>query len=83
MRANATGYFPYTPALPMLYGLREALDILIEEGLENVFARHHHLADGVRAAVEAWGLSSAPKSRNGIPTRSPRSWCRPASTAPM
>ena len=40
----------------MLYGLREALDILDEEGLENVIARHHHLAGGARAAVEAWGL---------------------------
>ncbi len=56
IKANATGYFPYTPALPMLYGLRESLDILFEEGLENVFARHHRLAEGVRAAVRAWGL---------------------------
>jgi alanine-glyoxylate transaminase / serine-glyoxylate transaminase / serine-pyruvate transaminase len=56
MRANATGYFPYTPAVPMLYGLREALEIIDEEGLESVIARHHHLAGGARAAVEAWGL---------------------------
>jgi alanine-glyoxylate transaminase/serine-glyoxylate transaminase/serine-pyruvate transaminase len=56
MRANATGYFPYTPVLPMLYGLREALDILDEEGLENVFDRHHRLAGGTRAAIAAWGL---------------------------
>ena len=61
MRANATGYFPYTPALPMLYGLREALDIIDEEGLENVIARHHHLAGGARAAVEAWGLKLCAK----------------------
>ncbi|SFJ98234.1 aminotransferase class V-fold PLP-dependent enzyme [Methylocapsa palsarum] len=60
-KANATGYFPYTPALPMLYGLREALKILFEEGLENVFARHHHLAGGVRAAVKAWGLKTCAK----------------------
>ena len=54
---NASGYFPYTPALPMLYGLREALDIIFEEGLENIFARHRYLAEGVRAAVtEGWGL---------------------------
>lgn len=54
---NATGYFPYTPALPMLYGLREALDILFEEGLENTFERHHYLAEGIRAAVtEGWHL---------------------------
>ena len=61
MKANATGYFPYTPALPLLYGLREALDILDEEGLENVFARHTHLAGGARAAVEAWGLKLCAK----------------------
>jgi alanine-glyoxylate transaminase/serine-glyoxylate transaminase/serine-pyruvate transaminase len=61
MKANPTGYFPYTPALPMLYGLREALDILDEEGLENVFARHHHLAEGARAAVKAWGLKICAK----------------------
>jgi alanine-glyoxylate transaminase / serine-glyoxylate transaminase / serine-pyruvate transaminase len=49
--ANAAGYFPYTPALQMLYGLREALRMLTEEGLENVFLRHTHLAAGARAAV--------------------------------
>jgi alanine-glyoxylate transaminase/serine-glyoxylate transaminase/serine-pyruvate transaminase len=54
--ANDSGYFPYTPALPMLYGLRASLDLLFEEGLPNVFARHHRLAEGVRAAVRAWGL---------------------------
>ena len=55
-KANATGYFPYTPSLPMLYGLRESIQMLTEEGLENVFARHHRLAEGTRAAVKAWGL---------------------------
>ena len=55
-KANTTGYFPYTPSLPLLYGLRESLDILLEEGLENVFARHHRLAEGTRRAVSAWGL---------------------------
>jgi len=55
-KANATGYFPYTPSLPMLYGLRESIDMLLEEGLENVFARHHRLAEGTRAAAKAWGL---------------------------
>jgi alanine-glyoxylate transaminase/serine-glyoxylate transaminase/serine-pyruvate transaminase len=55
--ANASGYFPYTPALPMLYGLRESLAMLAEEGLENVFQRHSYLAGGVRAAVfEGWKL---------------------------
>src|SRR3954471_9084450 len=63
-KANATGYFPYTPSLPLLYGLRESLAILFEEGLENVFARHHRLAEGTRRAVKAWGLelcARAPK----------------------
>jgi alanine-glyoxylate transaminase / serine-glyoxylate transaminase / serine-pyruvate transaminase len=48
--ANASGYFPYTPSVPMLYGLRESLAMLTEEGLENVFHRHSYLAGGVRAA---------------------------------
>jgi alanine-glyoxylate transaminase / serine-glyoxylate transaminase / serine-pyruvate transaminase len=57
MRENRIGLFPYTPATLMLFGLREALHMLVdEEGLENVFARHKRLADGVRAAVKAWGL---------------------------
>ena len=56
--ANATGYFPYTPSIPMLYGLREALQMLLEEGLENVFYRHSYIAGGVRAAVvEGWKLA--------------------------
>ena len=57
IRANSTGYFPYTPSIPMLYGLRESLAIMSEEGLDNIFARHHRLAEGVRAAVRAWGGS--------------------------
>jgi alanine-glyoxylate transaminase/serine-glyoxylate transaminase/serine-pyruvate transaminase len=61
IKANATGYFPYTPALTLLHGLREALDMLEEEGLENVFARHRHLASGARAAVKAWGLKLCAK----------------------
>ncbi|MCI0467982.1 MAG: aminotransferase class V-fold PLP-dependent enzyme, partial [Beijerinckiaceae bacterium] len=62
IKANATGYFPYTPALPMLYGLRESLNILLfEEKLQRVFERHHVLASGVRAAVKAWGLQPCAK----------------------
>jgi alanine-glyoxylate transaminase/serine-glyoxylate transaminase/serine-pyruvate transaminase len=57
VKANATGYFPYTPSIPMLYGLRESLVMLLEEGLENVFARHRRLAEGCRRAVTAWGLT--------------------------
>jgi alanine-glyoxylate transaminase/serine-glyoxylate transaminase/serine-pyruvate transaminase len=63
-KANTTGYFPYTPSIPLLYGLRESLDILMEEGLDKVFARHHRLAEGTRQAVKAWGLelcARAPK----------------------
>jgi alanine-glyoxylate transaminase/serine-glyoxylate transaminase/serine-pyruvate transaminase len=57
LRENHFGLFPYTPATLMLFGLREALTMLVEEeGLDAVFARHQHLADGVRAAVRAWGL---------------------------
>ncbi len=51
------GYFPYTPATLMLYGLREAVRMLLEEGLSNVFARHRRLAEAVRRAVAASGLS--------------------------
>lgn len=56
-KANAGGYFPYTPSIPMLYGFRESVNMLLEEGLENVFARHHRLAEGCRRAVAAWGLT--------------------------
>ncbi len=56
LEQNAAGWFPYTPSVPMLYGLRESLTMLLEEGLDAVWARHHRLADGVRAAVDAWGL---------------------------
>ena len=54
---NALGYTPYTPAATLLRGLRASVDLLFSEGLPNVFARHHRLADAVRAAVDAWGLS--------------------------
>lgn len=54
--ANETGYWPYTPATNLLYGLREALTMLREEGLRNVFARHDRHAAATRAAVRAWGL---------------------------
>lgn len=54
--SNATGYFPYTPATNLLYGLDAAVDMLLEEGLENVFARHDRFAEATRRAVRAWGL---------------------------
>jgi alanine-glyoxylate transaminase/serine-glyoxylate transaminase/serine-pyruvate transaminase len=54
---NASGYFPYTPSIPMLHGLRESLKMLAEEGLQNVLNRHSYLAGGVRAAVlDGWKL---------------------------
>jgi len=59
MRENRIGLFPYTPATLMLFGLREALRMLVdEEGLDNVYARHRRLANGVRAAVAGWGLTT-------------------------
>lgn len=54
--ANKTGYFPYTPATNLLYALREALRMLQEEGLDNVFARHRRHSEATRRAVRAWGL---------------------------
>ncbi|MEL7153707.1 MAG: aminotransferase class V-fold PLP-dependent enzyme [Pseudomonadota bacterium] len=56
MGPNANGYFPYTNATNMLYGLAEAIDMLEEEGLDNVFARHQRHAKATRAACQAWGL---------------------------
>jgi len=56
LKPNANGFFPYTPATNLLFGLREAIAILLEEGLEQVFARHQRLAAATRAAVRAWGL---------------------------
>jgi alanine-glyoxylate transaminase/serine-glyoxylate transaminase/serine-pyruvate transaminase len=57
VKNNETGYFPYTPPMSMLRGLRVALDRMFDEGLENIFARHHFLAEGVRRAVQGWGLT--------------------------
>jgi alanine-glyoxylate transaminase/serine-glyoxylate transaminase/serine-pyruvate transaminase len=56
LTSNATGYFPYTPSTNLLYGLHEALEMLFEEGLDHVFARHIRLAEATRRAVRAWGL---------------------------
>jgi len=53
---NAKGFFPYTPATNLLYGLAEAIDMLNEEGLDNVFARHARHGEATRRAVRAWGL---------------------------
>ena len=56
IRDNTVGFFPYTPATNLLYGLREALRMLFEEGLDRVFARHLRHAEATRRAVRAWGL---------------------------
>ena len=66
--ANAQGYFTYTPSTNLIFGLREALRMLREEGLDNVFARHERLAEAARAAVRAWGLEILCKCE---PERSP------------
>ena len=55
---NKSGYFPYTPATNLLYGLRESIQMLHEEGLENVFARHSRHGEATRRAVKAWGLET-------------------------
>ena len=60
--ANTNGGFPYTPPLQLIHGLSAALEMLFDEGLDNVFARHFRLAEGVRRAVEAWGLKLCAKS---------------------
>ncbi len=58
LEPNKTGFFPYTPAINMLYGLEEAIKMLLEEGLDNVFARHDRLAEATRRATQAWGLEN-------------------------
>jgi len=56
LEANATGFFPYTPATNLLYGLSEAIDMLLERGLDEVYARHDRHAEATRRAVRSWGL---------------------------
>lgn len=56
IKDNKSGFFPYTPATNLLYGLRESIRMLLEEGLENVFARHYRLGEATRRAVRSWGL---------------------------
>ena len=56
LKANEQNFFPYTPATNLMYGLREALRMLLAQGLEHVFARHHRHAEATRRAVNAWGL---------------------------
>jgi alanine-glyoxylate transaminase / serine-glyoxylate transaminase / serine-pyruvate transaminase len=56
LASNQTGFFPYTPGTNLLYGLRESIHMLLEEGLDNVFRRHDRHAEATRRAVRAWGL---------------------------
>lgn len=68
---NEEGYWPYTPATNLLYGLKEAIAMLMEEGLDNVFARHQRHAAATRAAVKAWGLEvlcQEPSEYSGVLT---------------
>lgn len=61
LRMNEGGWFPYTPAMTLIHGLRESVAMLFEEGLDNVYARHHRLAEATRRAVAAWGLKLCAK----------------------
>jgi alanine-glyoxylate transaminase/serine-glyoxylate transaminase/serine-pyruvate transaminase len=82
MIANGkTGYFPYTPATNLLYGLREALTMLLdEEGLDAVFARHLRHAEATRRAVRAWGLEVLALDPREFRRRSPRCSFPPGTT---
>ncbi len=66
LAANESGFFTYTPSTNLLYGLRESLRMLAEEGLQNVFARHTRLAEATRRAVAAWGLEFCARLSGGI-----------------
>src|SRR3984957_4178486 len=59
LKPNANGFFPYTPATTLIYGLAEAITMLLEEGLDQVFARHQRLGAATRAAVRGWGVAEA------------------------
>ncbi len=68
--ANQTGFFPYTPATNLLFGLKESIEMILEEGLERIFARHNRLGEATRRAIRAWGLevncSNAEEYSNSI-----------------
>ncbi|MEW6769738.1 MAG: L-aspartate--glyoxylate aminotransferase BhcA [Pseudomonadota bacterium] len=63
-RSYANGNYPYTPAVGLLNALKLSTELLLSEGLENVFARHHRIASGIRAAVKAWGLELCARSED-------------------
>ena len=62
LNANVKGNFPYTPSLQLLMGLSASLTFLLDEGLDNVYARHHRIAEGVRKAIGAWGMTLCAQS---------------------
>jgi alanine-glyoxylate transaminase/serine-glyoxylate transaminase/serine-pyruvate transaminase len=62
-QANGDGYYPFTPPVNLLHGLRESINMILEEGLEQVFHRHYRMAKAVQAAVHAWGLELCAQSR--------------------
>ncbi len=64
LAANKNGGYPYTPTIQIFNGLRVSLDLLLEEGLENVFSRHHRIAEGIRQAIGAWGLELCANSKD-------------------
>jgi alanine-glyoxylate transaminase/serine-glyoxylate transaminase/serine-pyruvate transaminase len=71
LNSNSNGWFPYTPATNLLYGLNEACDMLLEEGLDAVFARHRRYGEATRLAAGTWGLEilcSDPKAYSGVLT---------------
>ena len=81
LNMNKIGFFPYTPATQMLHGLIVGIEMLHEEGLDNVFARHNRLAEATRRAVKAWGLENLNKNAEPATRRpSRRSCCRKATT---
>lgn len=63
LQLNKTGGYPYTPPIGLIHGLNESVSMLLEEGLDQVFARHYRIAEGVRKAVSAWGLELCAKSK--------------------
>ena len=82
LNTNPKGGFPYTPPVNLLYGLGELLRMIDEEGLENVFVRHHRIAEGVRRAVDAWGLKLCAQSPEVYSDTVSAVMVPPASTAP-
>jgi aspartate aminotransferase-like enzyme len=80
LNMNKIGFFPYTPATQMLQGLAVGIEMLHEEGLDNVFARHDRLAEATRRAVKAWGLENLNKNAAQVSPTITAGCCRRATT---